>query len=60
MCVLKVVEKAAIVAEGVERQFRREVEVHSRLKHPNIIQMYACFQDETHCAWRRRASAARA
>ena len=28
------------------RNFRREVEIHSSLKHPNIVRMHGWFEDE--------------
>jgi serine/threonine protein kinase len=31
------------------RQFQREVEIHCRLNHPNIIRMYAYFHDQDSC-----------
>lgn len=43
--VIKVIEKAAILREEVKPQLQREIEVHCRLTHPNIIRMYAYFQD---------------
>ena len=45
--VLKVVDKHAILEEGVKPQLQREVEVHTRLVHPNILRMYAYFTDES-------------
>lgn len=47
--VLKVMKKAAIVEEGATYQIRHEIEIHSRLKHPNIVSMYSYFQDEDSC-----------
>ena len=32
-------------ADGVLHQLRREVEIHVRCKHPNIINLYCYFQD---------------
>lgn len=45
LVVLKVIEKRAVLEEDVISQLRREVEVHCRLIHPNIIRMYAYFHD---------------
>lgn len=47
--VLKRVSKQALVDEGAVRQFQREVEIHSRVRHPNIIRMYAYFHDAESC-----------
>ena len=47
--VLKRVSKQALVDEGAVRQFQREVEIHSRVLHPNIIRMYAYFHDAESC-----------
>ena len=47
--VLKRVSKQALVDEGAVRQFQREVEIHSRVRHPNVIRMYAYFHDTESC-----------
>lgn len=47
--VLKCMEKATIEAESVIYQVRQEIEIHSRLRHPNIIKMYGYFQDDERC-----------
>ena len=44
--VLKVISKKTVLYENVKHQLQREVEVHSRLRHPNIVQFYAYFHDE--------------
>jgi len=44
--VLKCMSKSAIEEEGATYQIRHEIEIHSRLKHPNIVSMYAYFQDK--------------
>ena len=49
--VLKRVSKQALVDEGAVRQFQREVEIHSRVRHPNIIRMYAYFHDAESCEY---------
>lgn len=43
--VLKVINKRAILDEDVKPQLQREVEVHTRLVHPNIVRMFAYFTD---------------
>lgn len=47
--VLKTVEKAQVLDEGVVRQLQREVETHARLDHAHILKMYAYFHDEQRC-----------
>jgi hypothetical protein len=49
--VLKRVSKQALVDEGAVRQFQREVEIHCRVRHPNIIRMFAYFHDAESCTW---------
>uniref|UniRef100_A0A182Q2R6 Aurora kinase n=1 Tax=Anopheles farauti TaxID=69004 RepID=A0A182Q2R6_9DIPT len=34
-------------AQGIEHQVRREIEIQSHLRHPNILRMYGYFHDET-------------
>ncbi|CAH0557468.1 unnamed protein product [Brassicogethes aeneus] len=42
---LKTLYKKEIVKGRVERQLLREIEIQSHLKHPNILQLLAWFQD---------------
>jgi serine/threonine protein kinase len=49
--VLKCMEKAAILEENVQHQIRYEIEIHSRLKHSNIVAMYGYFMDADRCAY---------
>ncbi|XP_066151557.1 aurora kinase C-like [Euwallacea fornicatus] len=44
---LKVLFKSAIKECNNEHQVRREVEIQSHLRHPNILRMYGYFHDET-------------
>jgi aurora kinase A len=44
---LKVCYKKVLEKENVVHQLRREVEIHTRLRHPNIIRLYGYFHDET-------------
>lgn len=44
---LKVLFKAQLEKAGVEHQLRREVEIQSHLRHPNILRMYGYFHDAT-------------
>ncbi|OAA43085.1 Serine/threonine-protein kinase domain protein [Metarhizium rileyi] len=45
ICALKVLHKNEIQGGGVERQVRREIEIQSNLRHPNILQMFGHFHD---------------
>ena len=42
---LKVLDKAELEKDHMSEQLRKEVEIHSRLKHPNIIQLLGYFDD---------------
>nr|XP_020480408.1 aurora kinase B-like [Monopterus albus] len=42
---LKVLFKSQMEKEGVEHQLRREIEIQSHLKHPNILRFYNYFHD---------------
>ncbi|XP_076322388.1 aurora kinase C-like [Tachypleus tridentatus] len=44
---LKVLFKSQLQKNGVEHQLRREIEIQSHLKHPNILQLYNYFYDDT-------------
>ncbi|XP_048043964.1 aurora kinase B isoform X1 [Megalobrama amblycephala] len=44
---LKVLFKSQMEKEGVEHQLRREIEIQSHLRHPNILQFYNYFYDDT-------------
>nr|XP_033781478.1 aurora kinase B isoform X2 [Geotrypetes seraphini] len=43
---LKVLFKSQLEKEGVEHQLRREIEIQSHLRHPNILQLYNYFHDK--------------
>jgi aurora kinase, other len=46
ICALKVLHKEELrQGGGVEKQVRREVEIQSNLRHPNILQMFGHFHD---------------
>lgn len=45
VCALKVLNKDEVRAEGAEAHVRREIEVHSRLRHPSVIGFYGWFHD---------------
>ncbi|KAL3319345.1 Serine/threonine-protein kinase plk4 [Cichlidogyrus casuarinus] len=42
---VKIIEKAKIRKNYLVNRVRREVEIHSRLKHPSIVELYTCFED---------------
>ncbi|TFJ84251.1 hypothetical protein NSK_004242 [Nannochloropsis salina CCMP1776] len=42
---IKVLFKKELEACGVVKQLRQEIEVHCKLRHPNIIRMFGWFQD---------------
>lgn len=44
---LKVLFKSAIKNFNNEHQVRREIEIQSHLRHPNILRMYGYFHDES-------------
>jgi aurora kinase len=45
ICALKVLHKQELQGGGVERQVRREIEIQSNLRHPNILQLFGHFHD---------------
>jgi serine/threonine protein kinase len=44
---LKVLFKKQLHDHGVEHQLRREIEIQSHLRHPNILRLYGYFYDAT-------------
>nr|XP_056700865.1 aurora kinase A [Euleptes europaea] len=44
---LKVLFKVQLEKAGVEHQLRREVEIQSHLRHPNVLRLYGYFHDTT-------------
>jgi aurora kinase A len=44
---LKVLFKKELKRANVEHQLRREIEIQTHLRHPNIVRMYGYFHDET-------------
>jgi aurora kinase len=45
VCALKTLYKAELQSSGAEKQVRREVEIQSNLRHPNILRMFGHFHD---------------
>lgn len=44
---IKAVKKDHILRQNMHTQLRNEVEIHTRLMHPNVIRMYGYFHDDT-------------
>lgn len=42
---IKMIDKKGMIQHGLANRVRREVEIHSRLKHPSILELYTCFED---------------
>ena len=47
---LKVLFKSQLQKAQVEHQLRREIEIQSHLRHPNILRLFGYFYDETRWA----------
>ena len=45
VCALKVLHKSELVKGRVEKQVRREIEIQSNLRHPNILRLLGHFHD---------------
>lgn len=45
ICALKVLHKSELQQGRVEKQVRREIEIQSNLRHPNVLQLYGHFHD---------------
>jgi aurora kinase len=45
VCALKVLHKSELQQGGVQKQVRREIEIQSNLRHPNVLRLYGHFQD---------------
>ncbi|KDO31023.1 AUR protein kinase, partial [Saprolegnia parasitica CBS 223.65] len=44
---IKILTKEQLHLGGVVQQLKREVEIHSRIRHPHILPLYATFQDDS-------------
>ena len=42
---IKCLEKADLAEKNIMHQLKRELEIHCRLRHPNIIRLYGYFHD---------------
>ncbi|KAH8258888.1 hypothetical protein KR038_012154 [Drosophila bunnanda] len=42
---IKMIDKKLIQGTGLTNRVRQEVEIHSRLNHPSVLQLYTFFQD---------------
>ncbi|QSL64767.1 hypothetical protein MERGE_002069 [Pneumocystis wakefieldiae] len=47
ICALKVLHKSELMQSKIEKQVRREIEIQSNLRHPNILRIYGHFHDST-------------
>lgn len=45
VCALKVLHKTELQQGKVEKQLRREIEIQSNLRHPNILRLFGHFHD---------------
>jgi aurora kinase len=45
ICALKVLHKHELQSGRVEKQVRREIEIQSNMRHPNILRLYGHFHD---------------
>ena len=45
VCALKVLHKSELQQGKVEKQLRREIEIQSNLRHPNILRLFGHFHD---------------
>ncbi|XP_015794336.1 aurora kinase A [Tetranychus urticae] len=44
---LKVLFKSQLISNNVQHQLRREIEIQSHLRHPNILRLFGYFHDNT-------------
>lgn len=42
---IKMIDKKLMQATGMVNRVKQEVSIHSRLKHPSILELYECFED---------------
>ena len=45
---IKKLSKRKLIQQGMISYLEREVKLQSELHHPNIVQLYTCFEDRTH------------
>ncbi|PVV01366.1 hypothetical protein BB560_004214 [Smittium megazygosporum] len=46
ICAIKIMYKNELKENKIEKQLRREVEIQTHLRHPNILRLYGYFHDE--------------
>lgn len=46
MIAVKKIEKRAIRSLNVEALFKKEVSIHSRIRHENVVRLYTAFESE--------------
>lgn len=44
---LKVLFKSQLISNSVQHQLRREIEIQSHLRHPNILRLFGYFHDQS-------------
>ncbi|KAH8695914.1 putative serine/threonine protein kinase [Talaromyces proteolyticus] len=45
ICALKVLHKSELQQGGIQKQVRREIEIQSNLRHPNVLRLFGHFHD---------------
>ncbi|XP_070567105.1 serine/threonine-protein kinase PLK4-like [Ptychodera flava] len=45
---IKMIDKKRMHAAGMVSRVRNEVEIHCQLKHPSILELYGCFEDDNY------------
>lgn len=48
MCVVVQIDKKLMQVAGMVGRVRQEVGIHSRLKHPSVLELYTFFEDENY------------
>jgi len=43
---IKVIDREQVTRANVWHQLRREIEIHAKLRHPNVVRLYAYFYDK--------------
>ncbi|CAM9456441.1 unnamed protein product [Lampetra fluviatilis] len=45
---IKMIDKKAMKKAGMLKRVRNEVEIHCQLKHPSVLELYTCFEDQNY------------